>query len=458
VSKKTIWGDNGNNTLYGTNGNDIIYGLDGDDVIYGGDGSDVIYAGNGNDFIIGGFGIDTIYGGDGNDTISWDNWLKGLSVDLASQRVYFNGDGGSEYFYSIENVVGSRGNDRMYGDYLNNVLSGNAGDDQIYGRDGNDTLKGDAGSDQLFGGNGSDTLDGGLGNDLIYGESENDSIVGSVGNDAIDGGNGTDMLNYSALAEAVTLKVDGTIAKGGAGQDVTYNVESFIGASGKANVIDATGTAAVEINLEAESLKVKATSGVSDRFYSIKNFVNAIGSQLSDIISGNSGNNNIDGGDGKDFLFGNGGNDQLAGGAGNDDIFGGEGDDVLVGGEGDDFMVGGGGNDTLTSLQATDYLSGTDEAHAGANERDILIGGLENDRFVLGDAQQAYYVANGTEDFAGILDFQAQVDVIVLHGAAESYTLLADGQNTSISYNGDRIAILQNTTGLTLNSSNFEFV
>ncbi len=455
-NKRTIWGDNGNNTLYGTSSDDIIYGLDGDDVIYGGDGSDIIYAGNGNDFIIGGFGLDTIYGGDGNDTISWDNWSAGLSVDLAAQRVTFYANGGYECFYSIENIVGSRGNDYMSGDSLNNVLSGNFGDDQIYGRDGNDTLKGDAGNDKLYGGNGNDTLDGGIGNDLLYGDSGNDTIYGSAGTDFIDGGSEYDTLNYSALGEAITLTAGATVTKGSSGQDVTFNVEQFVGASGKTNVIDATGSVAVEINLETESLKVKNAAG--DRLYSVKNFVNAIGSQLSDIIYGNSGNNNIDGGDGKDFLFGGGGNDQIAGGAGNDDIFGGEGDDVLVGGEGDDFMVGGGGNDTLTSLQATDYLSGTDEAHAGANELDILIGGLENDRFVLGDAKQAYYVANGTGDFAGILDFQAQVDVIVLHGAAANYSLQTSGADTSILYNGDRVAILQNTSGLNLNSSNFEFV
>ncbi|MEO0455579.1 MAG: hypothetical protein AAF152_03220 [Cyanobacteria bacterium P01_A01_bin.114] len=95
----------------------------------------------------------------------------------------------------------------------------------------------------------------------------------------------------------------------------------------------------------------------------------------------------------------------------------------------------------------------------------ILNGGQGNDRLVGGagnDTHQAYYIVDivdGFNDFAGINDFQAGLETLVLHGSIGDYTvhLTGSGTDSQIFYQGDRIAILASVTGLDL-SANAEFV
>jgi hypothetical protein len=54
----------------------------------------------------------------------------------------------------------------------------------------------------------------------------------------------------------------------------------------------------------------------------VVNFVNAIGTNNNDTITGDIANNSLSGGNGNDTLSGGGGNDLLNGGGGNDQIFG----------------------------------------------------------------------------------------------------------------------------------------
>lgn len=453
-----IWGTHADDNIEGTNGNDIIFGGSGNDVIFGLNGQDIIFAGGGDDFIIGGLGLDFISGGSGSDTISWDNLSSGLFVDLKSQRVHFNA-GGDEYFHSIENIVGSRGNDVIKGNHLKNNLSGNKGNDRLEGKGGNDLLWGDEGHDVLHGGSGNDTIHGGSGNDKGFGGKGFDFFSGDTGNDFIDGGESFDKVDYTDLGQGITLKSFGRVDKGAAGEDRLVNIEEIIGAAGQLNTIDASidnSHVSVDINLETDTLTVKGIPA-GDRTYFVRNFNVAKGTEQADTFVG--GDNNTE----RVFFFGNGGDDNIRGGAGDDDLFGGEGDDVIIGGDGKDFIVGGGGDDIVTSLRATDQLNGTDAAHAGAHERDLLIGGLESDRFILGDVKQAYYVANGDNDFAGINDYGVGEDVIVLHGSASDYSLKFYGDEAELSYMAnhisDRVAIIKgNVSSLTLNSGGFEFL
>ena len=94
----------------------------------------------------------------------------------------------------------------------------------------------------------------------------------------------------------------------------------------------------------------------------------------NDVISGGEGNDIIDGGAGLDTLNGNGGADTIIGGAdadiirggeggdningngGADDIDGGLGDDTIFGGAGNDIIRSGGGNDTVDGGAGTDEL------------------------------------------------------------------------------------------------------
>jgi Ca2+-binding RTX toxin-like protein len=74
--------------------------------------------------------------------------------------------------------------------------------------------------------------------------------------------------------------------------------------------------------------------------------INAVGSQLNDVIRDTGGRANIlDGREGDDWIEAGAGNDMLFGGVGNDHLFGGAGDDTLIGGAGADWLDGGEGED-----------------------------------------------------------------------------------------------------------------
>ncbi|MEZ0288770.1 MAG: calcium-binding protein, partial [Methylophilus sp.] len=141
-----------------------------------------------------------------------------------------------------------------------------------------------------------------------------------------------------------------------------------------------------------------------------------VGNNLGNFIDGAGGNDVIFGGNGDDILFGGEGDDIISGGdggdtidvgngtnfadggAGNDNIYGGEGNDILNGGSGDDAIYGGDGDDILTGGAGADYLQG-DSASAGdetvtgnlylVTSDDLLIGGDDNDTFVIGDEEDA---------------------------------------------------------------------
>jgi Ca2+-binding RTX toxin-like protein len=95
----------------------------------------------------------------------------------------------------IENVVGSRFADKIFGNAAANLLMGGGGDDSLFGRDGFDTLLGEEGRDSLFGGRGNDTLNGGGGLDKLFGEEDHDTLDGGGADaaaDELDGGGGVD--------------------------------------------------------------------------------------------------------------------------------------------------------------------------------------------------------------------------------------------------------------------------
>ncbi|PRY26753.1 serralysin [Aliiruegeria haliotis] len=74
----------------------------------------------------------------------------------------------------IENAIGGRGNDKIFGNWIDNTLEG---------RRGMDTMDGLAGHDRLIGGAGRDRMDGGTGNDYLRGEGQKDRMTGNAGRD-----------------------------------------------------------------------------------------------------------------------------------------------------------------------------------------------------------------------------------------------------------------------------------
>ncbi len=189
-----IDGGFGDDAVRGGDGVDIIFGGDGKDVIYGDDGNDAIDGGIGNDFLAGGLGDDVIDGGDGNDSISTGGSVFGDIVDGGAgndfiisgfgpsvDQNFIDGGAGTDVvsyvlgagvyvdldytltvigslagfnvpddvLVSIENIIGSLGDD---------YLAGNAGVNVLRGGEGNDILQGRGGADKLVGGIGADTF------------------------------------------------------------------------------------------------------------------------------------------------------------------------------------------------------------------------------------------------------------------------------------------------------------
>jgi serralysin len=154
--------------------------------------------------------IEAIWDGGGNDTISAANqttWAVidlrtghfssiGQDIDISTGATY--GDAVNNiaiaFGVTIENAVGSDGNDQICGNSVANMLTGGAGNDSLLGLAGNDTLTGNVGNDWLSGDVGSDKLEGNQGNDKLYGNAGNDSLCGGAGKNKVWGGTGRDMF------------------------------------------------------------------------------------------------------------------------------------------------------------------------------------------------------------------------------------------------------------------------
>ncbi|MGK7894503.1 MAG: lectin-like protein, partial [Xenococcus sp. (in: cyanobacteria)] len=126
---------------------------------------------------------------------------------------------------------------------------------------------------------------------------------------------------------------------------------------------------------------------------------------------------------------------------------------------GNDNLFGNGGHDIIKGGAGNDEINGTDGIVAGYLERDILEGGADADKFILGDETQAFYATGGAQDYAVIQDFDSSEDIVQLYGVAGDYQQQQQGNDTHLTRNGDLIAILENHNNtLNLNGSAFEYV
>lgn len=166
------------------------------------------------------------------------------------------------------------------------TIVGTAGNDVIFGTPGVDVIVGLGGNDTIYGAGGDDILCGGTGDDFLDGQGGNDRVNGGAGSDVLaDQGGGVDTADYSDSPAAVTVRVNnfgGSTADGWGGTDSMDNME------------------------------------------------NAVGSAFADALHGDDNANQLVGGSGADALQGNGGNDTLVGGAGNDVGAGGAGIDACM--------------------------------------------------------------------------------------------------------------------------------
>jgi Ca2+-binding RTX toxin-like protein len=256
----TIIGTAAGEYLVGSSLGDSMSGLAGNDTLFGANGADTLDGGAGNDSLSGGAGI---------DTITYATATAAVTVNLSTGRA--TGGSGNDTLAGIENLVGSAFNDMLTSSAGNNVITAGAG---------------------------------------------NDIIFGSAGFDEFDGGAGLDTVSYAGLGQAVTLLSRGVIQKaGGLGTDLITGVETIIGATGKANLIDGQvdgpQTTAFNVNLGMNSLQVLGVPGLGTAGFTVQNFVNVRGTVNADTITGSVADN---------IFFGSAGNDVYNGGAGNDSI------------------------------------------------------------------------------------------------------------------------------------------
>ncbi|MDJ0899190.1 MAG: SBBP repeat-containing protein [Xenococcus sp. MO_188.B8] len=156
-------------------------------------------------------------------------------------------------------------------------------------------------------------------------------------------------------------------------------------------------------------------------------------------------------------------------------FFGSPGSDVFPSNQENTIYWGRDGNDTFLSF---------DPSADNLLQFDILIGDLVEveqillpeegrilrnwqDRFVLGDWQQPYYVSDiplifGLNQFALIADFNPSQDIIQLHGTPKDYQLVTSPLGTGIFWQQgttlDLIAFLPLVSDLSLERNSFEFV
>lgn len=382
------------NILEGGRGGDRLEGLEGDDLLIGGDGDDTYR------FVL------STTGSLGSDMILEDVGLGGVDTldflgTASTPAVIDLGVGGAQGVHgslelalvrsaSIENVLGTPGDDTITGNSLANRLEGRGGNDTLDGELGDDIYAFDA--DAALGADtieeevlegGSDTLDfsststavGSSGNpltlSLALAQTVNAFLTLTIQNgDALEnvtGGSGSDYITGNELGnklrggggdDTLTGKLGDDILEGGTGNDTLdggNDDDQYVfveGDSGNDLLIESAnhGVDTVDFSLVTThaivfALNVATTqaiwAGLTLTLSNADDFENASGGAMDDVLTGNNQVNALAGGSGRDRLLGRGGADTLAGGPGDDVYeFGvGAGNDLIVEGANEGFDI-----------------------------------------------------------------------------------------------------------------------
>lgn len=387
-------GGDGDDTLIAAP--DSVAYPDGGSALSGGAGDDSVLGSALDDLLAPGAGNDTVTGGGGFNTLDYRDAGSAVFVDLRAGTAT-KAASGADQFSGIQRVLGSVGDDVLFG----GVLA-----DQLFGDDGNDRLRGKTGAD---------TLTGGLGRNVFELTDARDSRPDAP--DVItDFRRGVDVLDFRKLdadprvAGLQALTFIGAGAFTGAGAELRYAIDG----SGLLVSLDRDGDRladaviqlryvvaldAADLVLRPEDVRVSISLTPGDDLYQLRNRPNQVVLALGgdDTVTGSSYSDVILGGAGSDLLRGGGGDDSLAGGTGDggfvegqDTVFGGDGNDTVNGGDfgqyaygeagrdlilvgEESFAFGADGDDTITST-AVDFGS-TIEGGAGSDTLTLTQGG-----------------------------------------------------------------------------------
>ncbi len=249
-----MFGNAGNDTMDGGGGPDTMHGGAGDDTYYVESGGDVVDEGSpgssGYDTVVASFGYTLGFGVDalvlsGSAAAGTGNDLANLLTGNAAANIL---DGS----YGADLMRGLGGNDVYVvddaGDVVDEIAPGSGGYDSVLSSVDHElgpnlealTLTGTGKIDgrgnglgnTLFGNGAINKLSGGGGDDLLR---------GGGGKDTLDGGGGSDTADYSDMAKAVQLKLDGSkmvsVKIGGKSEDQLKNVENVTGGLGKDKLV-----------------------------------------------------------------------------------------------------------------------------------------------------------------------------------------------------------------------------
>ncbi|MGI9210837.1 MAG: calcium-binding protein, partial [Methylococcaceae bacterium] len=284
---------------------------------------------------------------------------------------------------------------------LDRVLYGTTGADTLTGdgvsgyidlRDGNDSFAGSALAEQIIGGSGDDTLNGGAGDDTLTDASGLNSLAGGEGDDlidvsasatptaTIDGGNGTDTLKIASATDWAGLSVSGMEVLDGSGGYTSLSPQQVV----------AKGFTTAQ-NLSFRLAPTLASGGTLDAS-SLSGHFNLRGSNQSDTLIGNAGNNTI-------YL-----SSDTAGGAG-------LAADTVVAGDGDDRIV----LQTQGWRSWNEFFSAVDNTTQTYALQASLDGGAGSDRLELNfsDGVSAYNAWGG---YIYQNPWKLDLSAVVLHG------------------------------------------
>lgn len=401
------------------------------DTLIGGDRDTELQGGSGNDiFVMTGLGT-RVKGMGGNDTVSYGELNAGVDVkgkrelawgeDLTPFYIDTMVDSMGSQIEGVRDVIGTRFNDRITTNDLDNVINGGAGNDVLDGGVGNDTLIGGTGNDTFVVDRAGDvvtelvnegtdlvqsaisyslganvenlTLTGtaainGTGNaldNLIIGNATNNTLTGGGGNDTLIGGAGTDTLIGGAGNDIYVIDVAGDVVTELVNEG-TDLVQSAISYTLSANVenLHLTGTAAINGTGNAANNVLFSGAG--------NNVLNGLGgidtASYQYALSGVTASLALTtaqatGGSGSDTLLeienltGSAFNDKLTGNAAANVLDGGAGTDTLIGGAGNDVYVVDVADDVVTEFanEGTDLVQSAITYTLGANVENLTLTG-----------------------------------------------------------------------------------